>query len=58
MNIIHSMWVLANSDEYLKVGVGHVSQSIQYVENSHVVQLSGCVEILQSDWSWWNSTMQ
>ncbi len=43
MNIIHSMWALANSDDIIiKVGVGHASQSIQRVQNSHVVQLSGC----------------
>ncbi len=39
------MWVLTNSDEYhyfIKVGVGLTSQSIQRVQNSHVVQLSGC----------------
>ncbi len=28
------------------------------VWNSHFVKLSGCDEILQSDWSWWNSTAE
>ena len=31
-----------------------VAQSIQREQNSHVIKLSGCDEILQSDWSWWN----
>ena len=34
-------WVLANSDEY-HLCVGHASQSIQCVQNYHVVKLSGC----------------
>ncbi len=41
-NIIHSMWVLANSDEYHLLKWVLASQSIQRVQNSHVVQLSGC----------------
>ncbi len=43
---------------FIKVGVGYASQSIQRVQNSHVVKLVGVInllEIVQSDWSWWNS---
>ncbi len=46
------------SNEIIKVGIGHASQSIQCAQNSHVLKLSGCDEILQSDWSWWNSTIK
>ena len=54
MNLIIFKWVLANSDEYHLCW--HASQSIQRVQNSHMVKLSGCDQTLQSDWSWWNST--